>query len=1837
MADFKLDRFKYVWRSEWATNTSYKRDDVVSYSGSSFVCIKAHTSANFFSSDLNNIDLLNNVADPKWVKMTDGYAWRDQWANDSTYDPGDIVSYGGNLYIAIESHVSSQIFDTDLNKWAIYSSQIAWNSEWEQFTRYGIGDVVRYNGIVYKCTEGHTTLSNAEGIDLNFWTVYFQGEQYLGDWVVETRYRVGDLVKFGGSVYRCKQEHTPTDDSTINFDQDEFWDIKFPGTQFRGEWDNTTTYRIGDVVRNGGWLFFSLSNNYNSNPVSSIYQIEDRNDPQDWQIVSKGINFRGNWQASAQYKTGDLVRRGGRLYVALLDTELTADGSSLDYLEENGTNWELVSIGQNYRSYWKENENYSVGDVVVFFGVAYICTLEHQSDNINFPTEDIPAAGTGFQYWSVLVSTNTDHGLHDRGDLLTYNIKRDFYGDDSSFGLTNVQIGVKDQLVTINNDETVIYKNYSEVNRVYYVSNDGVDDVEDTQRGISPFKPWKTVRFACEQADDNFSGTTTIRVSTGRYEEILPIIVPAKTAIVGAELRSTTIVASAPIRNLALDRVYTLAVLNRISQLIQSVIAGTTLNPPKTVTNLLNPVTVSEPVIDNLGNITNVEVVTDSEAAIRVQELIADIRDYINFFVASTGSNPTLTGSNTAITDVEYLNSVKVLLANKEFFATEAVEFMKFTFPLYQFNEELCKRDVRRYIDAWAYDLTYTGNYKSLMAARYYRNAILGSKSEDMFYVRNATGIRNLTVAGLEGALNPPNVNDIYRIPTGGAYVSLDPGWGPADNRTWITTRSPYIQNVTTLGKGCVGQKIDGALHAGGNKSIVSNDFTQVIDEGIGAWVLNQGRAELVSVFTYYSHVGYLATNGGIIRGTNGNNSYGVFGCVADGNDNSETPLTGNVNNRTQQASATVFAGDFTDEIQILEWNNAGQDYTQAAASFVGAGAGAAVTFEEFRDDAVHNVIIEDTSESLIQRIGGGGYIRVQNNAQVHQTPNGDLTSITLSSNDPNTEADYLGCRIIITSGPGTGQYGYITAFNDTTKVASVARESNNQPGWDHLIPGTPVANPLTSSTGYRIEPRPIFSDPGFTANQFNTGLATDWGSIVFGNTTETYSGLEGQLGTGQVEGQDGLVPVPATFDVTKLGRTYNVSIDTSGAGYKIGDTIIIAGNLLGGLTPFNDLTITVTATTEDSTNSIAAFTTSGTGASGKFVAITEGGSAGQYSSDGQSWPDGFNMPSAGSWKLLAAGDNKFVAIKSNSSEAASSLDGKTWTARAMPQNRVWTAVTYGNDRFVAVASDQNTAAYSTNGTTWTESTLPTVGDSSVNEWIGITYGKGKFVTIANSQNVVAHSSDGITWTGLVIDEDNPRDWIGIAYGNNRYVSLSSSGNVYYSFDLTTWTSITLPEVENLTPVWKKIKYAQGIFFALATSDSENNGINIAATSTDGIIWTIRELASTAIWKDVAFGNPFIDQLDSSVGKNTPMWVAISNTNVTNKISTGKKALGRVEVTAGVISSVKIWDPGSGYSGAPTLTLVSPTATSNAVFRCRLADGVLTNPTWNNRGIGYRTGTTRVTITGNGIADIIPIGKFLTITNLSKLPGPGAQMFFAGNPTRYTIVTIQPLNGNTGAFIRVTPELKIRDDLEHLTALTIRERYSQIRITGHDFLDIGTGNFLQTNYPKLYSRLFFSAPEDEVREENGGRVFYTSTDQGGNFRTGELFAVEQATGIVTISADFFDLSGLEELRIGGIRVGGSGAVIREFSTDPTFTEDSNNVIPTQRAIRAYLQNRLTLGGSEIATFQVQAGQILLGGPDSISNPLGLKIIVPVLADFTGELSGISGAMLAQKMFYRSFN
>ena len=181
----------------------------------------------------------------------------------------------------------------------------------------------------------------------------------------------------------------------------------------------------------------------------------------------------------------------------------------------------------------------------------------------------------------------------------------------------------------------------------------------------------------------------------------------------------------------------------------------------------------------------------------------------------------------------------------------------------------------------------------------------------------------------------------------------------------------------------------------------------------------------------------------------------------------------------------------------------------------------------------------------------------------------------------------------------------------------------------------------------------------------------------------------------------------------------------------------------------------------------------------------------------------------------------------------------------------------------------------------------------------------------------------------------------------------------------------------------------------------------------------------------------------------------------------------------------------------------------------------------------------------------------------------GSNVQFAGDSTYYRISAVSETNTSAEtALIRLTASVTSGNAIADNTVGTITTKYSNVRLTGHDFLDIGTGDIATSNYPGGPSQA--AAQEDEVDEVTGGRVYFSSTDQKGDFRVGDLFRIEQATGIATLSADAFDLSGLSELQLGSIGAE-LGATINEFSTDETLSNDSNTAIPTEKAIVGYTQ------------------------------------------------------------------
>lgn len=772
--------------------------------------------------------------------------------------------------------------------------------------------------------------------------------------------------------------------------------------------------------------------------------------------------------------------------------------------------------------------------------------------------------------------------------------------------------------------------------------------------------------------------------------------------------------------------------------------------------------------------------------------------------------------------------------------------------------------------------------------------------------------------------------------------------------------------------------------------------------------------------------------------------------------------------------------------------------------------------------------------------------------------------------------------------------------------------------GWDHINPGTPIKLALDNSTVYYVEPRIQYTSPEFaqTSSTLTTISPSNvWKSIAYGNNKFIAIPDGNAVASSTTDGDTWTsvsLPVNSTWTDIAYGNENWVIISNDSSPAQTGSTILVSAANGNGWRPYE-------LTSKTSWSNIEY-------GNGRFVAIAAGTTTSAYSATGgTTWTSGSGLASA-NWTGLAYGAGTFVAISNGStfSNVATSVISSSGSSATFD-------VTISGATY-ELAVNAGGTGYQVNDTISVSGT--NVGGASPANDITITVtgidilnGAIQTFTLAGTPAAIAlttsYSLDGgTTWSSSTMPES--ADWSSITFGAGLFVAVSAtSAASAYSRDGITWLSGTIP-LAGCT----KVVYGQGVFLALTGSGTS------AYSSEDGATWISRTVTDDQ-YSAAAFG---FTQTD-----NDGIFVTASQQTVGSKIELGCTTKSRVTLASGRINGINTWEPGSNYSSSPVITVTDPNITLAAVLEPRISNGVLGNPTFINRGVGYNTNSTVIRINGGGFADTFQTGLVLIVDNLSTLPGPGDNLEIAGNSTVYKVTNATVVFGteapNIKANISVSPEVSVAKSPSHDTAITIRQKYSQARLTGHDFLNVGYGNQVDSNYPGVPADTVL-APQDQAVEVNFGRVFYVSTDQDGNFKVGDLFGVEQATGIVTVSASQFGLEGLETLSLGGISVGGSSVVVRQFSTDSTFIANSNEVIPTQRAIKAYLTGRLSQGGSNTFTGQLIAGTVLVGGPDIIRSTIpngqnGSVVNMPTLVTFDGQYSGFDGGGAAMAMFLQA--
>jgi hypothetical protein len=219
---------------------------------------------------------------------------------------------------------------------------------------------------------------------------------YRGAYAALTTYERNDVVTYGGNVYVYKL----TTATAGNLPTDAaFWDLMVEGFNYRGIWSSSTTYLISDLVSYGGKIYIALRDTEADNPVTST---------SDWSVFVDGIQYEGSWASGTSYQKGDVVKHGGNIWIAVNNNAASSPNST-------NANWEILVYGVEWKGAYASGTAYKINDIVSYGGKAYI--------NILSSTGVVPTNATnwalfsqGFQFegtWSSLTN-------YQSGDVVNY-------------------------------------------------------------------------------------------------------------------------------------------------------------------------------------------------------------------------------------------------------------------------------------------------------------------------------------------------------------------------------------------------------------------------------------------------------------------------------------------------------------------------------------------------------------------------------------------------------------------------------------------------------------------------------------------------------------------------------------------------------------------------------------------------------------------------------------------------------------------------------------------------------------------------------------------------------------------------------------------------------------------------------------------------------------------------------------------------------------------------------------------------------------------------------------------------------------------------------------------------------------------------------------------------------------------------------------------------------------------------------------------------------------------------------------------------------------------------
>jgi hypothetical protein len=885
---------------------------------------------------------------------------------------------------------------------------------------------------------------------------------WKGPFQASTPYYKDDVVLAGGVSYMCINAYTSSAafvNDTVN------WQQMAGGTKFvQTGWAASTAFNFGDLVTINGNVYYC--NTAHTSPSTWLAGISN------WTLYVPGVKFRGVWASgNVPYYINDLVKYGPDIYIC------TTANSNSTFTESN---WSLFVQGLEYMNSWNSSTTYAIGDVVTYGGYVY------SSKAIN--SNQTPSTATG--YWDIVTTGYSQSGNWSLGTAYkTGNV---------------VLFGGWSYVAVADSTNQQPYIGTTGINSTYWslvvkgFNHRGAFAKALTVTNASGNGTTITLTFTTQSSTPFTIGTniTVSGVLPSTYNGVYVVTGGSTTTVTFAGTVTTTFQASSG----TVAGIYYPGdvVLNTSSTYVATAVSSNVFPPNAVYWQIIGQggVGASLTEVGDLayrysdGTVTGLHMATGTQAGGNV------IDGYV--LKAKTQSDTTM---QPRWGELGYINNIWYVSAST---GTDASGFGRTLDKPFASIRYACLNvtgPATIYVKTGSYyetlpisvpaNVSLVGDeLRTTMvypAAGTSADGVTPNNRSRMFMVNNGVVIRNMTLGGLTGqftgapylASDNYDTDGIYRLTVGtwpsltasGAYIALDPAGA-------ITTKSPYIQNCSTFGDHAVGMYINGADQASGNKSMVSNDFTQVIDDGIGIMASNGGRGELVSVFTYYAYIGYLAQTGGVLRATNGNNSYGRFGDVATDTDPTDTGYSGTVNNLANSAKiGNVLVGN--GQILAILWDYCGQAYTSPTIALDNAPLNGT-------NASVSGVITNNALSHVNVTNVGSGYQYVAGTGR-----NGGVSSsgtwFALAATDKATANNqYQGMRITIINGLGAGQTGVITNSyltdtpSGTTKVVYVQTTAGAD-GWETLVTGATIVTTLDASSQYTILPEVRVIGGGYT------------------------------------------------------------------------------------------------------------------------------------------------------------------------------------------------------------------------------------------------------------------------------------------------------------------------------------------------------------------------------------------------------------------------------------------------------------------------------------------------------------------------------------------------------------------------------------------------------------------------------------------------------------------------------------------------------------------------------------------------------------------------------------